>query len=104
MDLDVQIRDLDVKTMELDVQIRAPTLPERIHRLSTAPSMRVISLGGATEAAIWSNMFEIPRGWKPSEAGWSCIPYGRPLRNQTMYILDDATIRGIAKYIEQFRD
>jgi len=76
-----------------------PTLPERIHRLSTCDSMRVISLGGATEAAIWSNMYEIKPGWRPSEKGWSCIPYGRPLRNQTMYILDDATMEHCERWV-----
>jgi len=30
-----------------------PTLPERIHRLSPNDTLRVVSLGGATEAAIW---------------------------------------------------
>ena len=64
-----------------------PTLPERIYRLNRNDDLCVISLGGATEAAIWSNMFHIKKGWKPSEQGWNCIPYGRPLRNQTMYIL-----------------
>ena len=70
-----------------------PTLPGRIHAMSANPNgIRVISLGGATEAAIWSNMFEVKKGWNPSENGWSCIPYGRPLRNQTMYILNDETM------------
>ena len=78
-----------------------PTLPERIHRLSgrQGEGIRVISLGGATEAAIWSNMFEIRRGWRPSEHGWSCIPYGRPLRNQTMYVLDDATMEHCERWV-----
>ena len=65
-----------------------PTLPERIHSMSSnKDGIRVISMGGATEAAIWSNMFEVKRNWDPTSNGWSCIPYGQPLRNQTMYIL-----------------
>ena len=78
-----------------------PTLPERIHRLSgrKGEGIRVISLGGATEAAIWSNMFEIGRGWRPSEHGWGSIPYGRPLRNQTMYILDDTTMEHCERWV-----
>ena len=71
----------------------SPTLPSRIHAMSPrSDGIRVISLGGATEAAIWSNMFEVEKGWSPSEHGWSCIPYGRPLRNQTMYVLNDETM------------
>ena len=63
-----------------------PTLPERIHSMSSNKNgIRVISMGGATEAAIWSNMYEIPKVLSPD---WSSIPYGRPLRNQTMYILN----------------
>lgn len=45
-------------------------------------------MGGATEAAIWSNMHELV----PDETlapSWTSIPYGRPLRNQTMLVLDD---------------
>ena len=70
-----------------------PTLPERIHSMTAnKEGIRVISLGGATEAAIWSNMFEVKKDWHPSHHGWSCIPYGQPLRNQTMYILNDETM------------
>lgn len=46
----------------------------------------MLALGGATEAAIWSNCFEI--GKVPEE--WSRIPYGRPLANQHLHILNDA--------------
>jgi yersiniabactin nonribosomal peptide synthetase len=49
-----------------------------------APEAHVISLGGATEAGIWSI-------WHPADAvqpHWSSIPYGRPLANQRWHILD----------------
>lgn len=61
------------------------TLPERI-RQSSSQDIRIISLGGATEASIWSNLYEIGE----VEKDWSSIPYGKALKNQTMYILDDA--------------
>ena len=48
------------------------------------PDMRVISLGGATEASIWSIYYPID-GISPD---WNSIPYGRPLANQTMHVLD----------------
>ena len=58
-------------------------LSKRIRDLSENENLQIISMGGATEAAIWSNMYEIPRVLSPD---WSSIPYGRPLRNQTMYV------------------
>ncbi|MCA9542118.1 MAG: amino acid adenylation domain-containing protein, partial [Myxococcales bacterium] len=60
------------------------TLPDRVRAL--APRAAVVSLGGATEAAIWSIAHPIER----VEPEWTSIPYGRPLRNQRLYVLDDA--------------
>jgi yersiniabactin nonribosomal peptide synthetase len=45
---------------------------------------RLIALGGATEASIWSNAFEVER----VEAGWRSVPYGFPLRNQVFRVVD----------------
>ncbi|NQX86425.1 MAG: amino acid adenylation domain-containing protein [Flavobacteriaceae bacterium] len=53
--------------------------------LQYATSVTVVSLGGATEASIWSN-FHVYKGL---EADWNSIPYGRPLSNQGFRILDD---------------
>ena len=47
---------------------------------------RAYGLGGATEASIWSNWYEI----SAADAERASIPYGRPLANQKMYILDSA--------------
>ncbi|QEQ04513.1 amino acid adenylation domain-containing protein [Bacillus velezensis] len=44
----------------------------------------VISLGGATEASIWSIYYPI----KTVKAEWTSIPYGYPLSNQTYYVLN----------------
>ena len=63
------------------------SLPARIRALSECAELRVVSMGGATEAAIWSNLYEVGESGAPE--GWSSIPYGRPLRNQTMYVLDE---------------
>lgn len=49
-----------------------------------APGAEVFSLGGATEGSIWS--IEHPAEDVP--AGWSSIPYGRPLANQQFHVLD----------------
>ncbi|MBE6050851.1 MAG: amino acid adenylation domain-containing protein [Clostridium sp.] len=43
-----------------------------------------ISLGGATEASIWSIYYEI----KDIDPSWKSIPYGMPLANQKMFILN----------------
>ena len=43
----------------------------------------VYSLGGATEGSIGSIFYPI----KKIESNWKSIPYGYPLRNQTMWIL-----------------
>jgi pyochelin synthetase len=58
-------------------------LPERIREI--APNARVISLGGATEASIWSICFPIDR----QDPDWVSIPYGKPLANQTWHVLDE---------------
>ncbi|MYT29247.1 non-ribosomal peptide synthetase [Streptomyces sp. MspMP-M5] len=50
---------------------------------------RLVALGGATEAAIWSNAYEAPDdGLVPS--GWTALPYGRPLRNQRYRVVDES--------------
>ena len=59
------------------------TLPERIAAI--APNARVISLGGATEASIWSICFPIDH----QDPGWTSIPYGKPLDNQSWHVLDE---------------
>lgn len=46
--------------------------------------VEVVGLGGATEAAVWSNYFNIDEV-KPE---WTSIPYGRPIQNARYYILD----------------
>ncbi len=59
------------------------TLPDQVR--GTFPNAKVVSLGGATEAAIWSN-------WYPVEAvdpSWASIPYGKPIRNSVYHILDE---------------
>ncbi len=49
------------------------------------PQAEVISLGGATEATIWSNYFPIPR---QLDEQWVSIPYGFPIQNARYHILD----------------
>ncbi|MEW6612820.1 MAG: amino acid adenylation domain-containing protein [Pseudomonadota bacterium] len=60
----------------------APSLPVRARAL--APNVRVISLGGATEASIWSIAYPIDA----VDPAWTSIPYGKPLANQRFHVLD----------------
>ena len=46
--------------------------------------VRVISLGGATEATVWSNYYPIG----DVDPSWPSIPYGKPIQNAKYYILD----------------
>jgi len=58
-------------------------LSERFRRM--APATRFIAMGGATEAAIWSNLCEVPT---PVPAHWRSVPYGKPLANQRFRVVD----------------
>ena len=58
-------------------------LPQKI-KLHT-DYVRIISMGGATEASIWSNYYEVDS----IEPQWTSIPYGKPLTNQKFYVLDE---------------
>jgi len=48
-------------------------------------NVRVIGLGGATEASIWSNFHEIDE----IDPAWVSIPYGRALSGQKIFVLDE---------------
>jgi amino acid adenylation domain-containing protein/non-ribosomal peptide synthase protein (TIGR01720 family) len=58
------------------------SLPERTRR--AFPRARVIALGGATEATVWSNFFPV----EEIAPEWVSIPYGRPIRNARYHVLD----------------
>ncbi|MBW8874483.1 MAG: amino acid adenylation domain-containing protein [Acidobacteria bacterium] len=48
------------------------------------PRARVVALGGATEATVWSNRFPV----EEVERDWTSIPYGRPIQNARYHVLD----------------
>lgn len=58
-------------------------LPGRL-AAATDGRCRLVGLGGATEAAIWSNAYEVDE----ISAQWVSIPYGKPLRNQKFRVVD----------------
>ena len=57
------------------------TLPGRLAAI--VPTVETTSLGGATEASIWSIYHPI----LSVDPTWPSIPYGRPLANQRFYVL-----------------
>ena len=59
-------------------------LPDRLR--TVAEGIEIVSLGGATECAIWSIHFPIGE----VDASWQSIPYGTPLPNQRFHVLDAA--------------
>ncbi|EOX1576556.1 amino acid adenylation domain-containing protein [Vibrio cholerae] len=58
-------------------------LPDRLNTLM--PQAKLLSLGGATEAAIWSICYPIEKSY----ATHTSIPYGKPLTHQQFYVLDE---------------
>ena len=61
----------------------APTLPARI--AAVFPGVALHSLGGATEGSVWSISYPIVADM----SGRKSVPYGKPLANQTFYVLTD---------------
>ena len=59
------------------------TLPDRLRKL--IPTVDIISLGGATEASIWSILYPI----QSVDPSWNSIPYGKPMRNQRFFVLNE---------------
>ena len=60
------------------------SLPDRAR--ATMPGLDVLSLGGATEASIWSIGFRVHE----VDPGWRSVPYGTALPNQGMHVVDSA--------------
>ncbi len=58
------------------------TLPDRVRQ--AFPAARVMALGGATEATVWSNWFPVGA----VDPAWPSIPYGRPIANARYHVLD----------------
>jgi amino acid adenylation domain-containing protein len=72
----------DLRLVLLSGDVLPTTLPPTLQRLF--PNASVINLGGATEAAIWSNFHRVT----PEDSARTSIPYGRPIRNAQYHVLD----------------
>ena len=57
-------------------------LPDQIRRV--LPKVNIVSLGGATEASIWSILYPVGK----VDANWKSIPYGKAMRNQSFQVLN----------------
>ncbi len=63
------------------------SLPGRIRDMTGHAGTRsaeLFSLGGATEAAIWSISYPV----REIDPAWTSVPYGRPMDNQRFYVLN----------------
>lgn len=72
----------DLKVVMLSGDWIPTKLPQDIH--SVAKQAKIYSLGGATEASIWSIYYPVDE----VNPEWRSIPYGYPMANQRWYILD----------------
>jgi len=57
-------------------------LPDQVR--TAFPGARVVSLGGATEATVWSNWYPVGT----VDPSWPSIPYGRPIADARYHVLD----------------
>ncbi|MCG8564898.1 MAG: AMP-binding protein, partial [Desulfobacterales bacterium] len=78
-----QVQIPSLKTVLLSGDWISLDLPARLG--NTAPESRLIAMGGATEAAIWSNACQVEL---PLPSHWTSIPYGRPLTGQAYRVMD----------------
>lgn len=67
-------------------------IPDKIRALNQ--NIQISSLGGATEASIWSIYYPIERNMLNQRS----VPYGHPLANQTFYVLDEE-LRDCPEYV-----
>ncbi|ACB52421.1 peptide synthetase [Crocosphaera subtropica ATCC 51142] len=82
--LETEASNEDLRVVLLSGDWLPLNLSDRIR--SRFPASQVISLGGATEASIWSIFYPIDR----VDPSWKSIPYGRPLANQHFYVFHES--------------
>lgn len=75
--------DLSLRKVLLSGDWIPVTLPTELYKI--LPNVEMISLGGATEASIWSIFYRVEKG----EIFEKSIPYGKPLANQYFRVLNE---------------
>ncbi|RMH93585.1 amino acid adenylation domain-containing protein [Lysobacter pythonis] len=78
-----QAPEIPLRTVMMSGDWIPMTLPGQA--LELWPHLHLYSLGGATEAAIWSVCFPITT----LDPDWTSIPYGHALGGQQLYVLDE---------------
>ncbi|MBB5932067.1 non-ribosomal peptide synthetase [Streptomyces echinatus] len=73
----------DLRLVYLSGDYTPLSLPDEVRRVFTGAE--IVSLGGATEATVWSNYFRV----REIDPSWRSIPYGRPIDNARYYVLDE---------------
>lgn len=73
----------DLRLIYLSGDYTPLPLPDQVR--AAFPRAEVVSLGGATEATVWSNFFRVGA----IDPQWRSIPYGRPIDNARYYVLDE---------------
>lgn len=58
-------------------------LPEKLFK--NFPKTKIFSMGGATEASIWSILYPIVK----FDKNWKSVPYGKPMVNQKFFVFDE---------------
>jgi yersiniabactin nonribosomal peptide synthetase len=66
------------------IPLSLPPLIEKYFKISQKKG-DLISLGGATEASIWSVLYPINQ----IDSSWESIPYGKAMKNQEIYVLNN---------------
>ncbi|MGK5518174.1 non-ribosomal peptide synthetase [Micromonospora sp. URMC 107] len=73
----------DLRLVYLSGDYTPLTLPDEVRSVFTGAT--IVSLGGATEATVWSNFFEVGA----IDPAWRSIPYGRPIDNAQYWVVDE---------------
>ncbi|CAN7362696.1 amino acid adenylation domain-containing protein [Pseudoduganella sp. LjRoot289] len=79
-----EVQEAPLRTVLLSGDFIPLDLPDRLRRHYTGA--QVVSLGGATEASIWSIYHPV----REVDPAWASIPYGAALPNQTVWVYDQA--------------
>ncbi|GAA2267733.1 hypothetical protein GCM10010430_61150 [Kitasatospora cystarginea] len=74
----------DLRLVFLSGDYTPLSLPDELRAVFRRAEL--VSLGGATEATVWSNYHRVDA----VDPAWRSIPYGRPIDNSRYYILDES--------------
>jgi len=89
-----RFRKLKLRCVMLSGDFISLTIPKHLHAM--LPNCEVISMGGATEASIWSCWHRISR----ERHYQGSIPYGRALANQSLHVLSREDLRPVPILVE----